>query len=185
MDESLIRDEVDRLYARSRDGFIDERDRRVHALRAEGKRDEAAALKQRRKPTVPAWAVNRLARRHPDQVGALIGAASGLRAAQSGAQDDGPSLRAAAAEFRALVAELRSHAEAVIADAGSAPPTHIDDVERTLTAAAADPEQHDTLRRGVFERPLAASGFGAAGSLVAAATSTSKQQNEAAVAERE
>jgi hypothetical protein len=186
MDESLLHDEVDRLYAAPRDAFIDERDRRAKALREDGKRDEAAALEKRRKPTVPAWAVDQLPRRHPEQVDALIGAAADLREAQRGAGGDGqPGLRDAADDFRDRVAALRHRAEVVIAEAGSAPPTHIDDVERTLTAAAADPEHHDTLRRGIFERPLPASGFGAAGGLGVATSSASQSDPEAAAAERE
>ncbi len=186
MDESLLRAEVDRLYALPRDEFVAERDRRVKALRADGHRDEAAALGQRRKPTIPAWAVDQLPRRHPEQVDALLGAADGLRRAQGGnggdvgagnggdvgagnggdadvgnGGDADAGLRDAAEEFRGRVAALRSRAEGVIAEAGSTPSTHLDDVERTLTAAA-DPEHHDTLRRGVFERPLPAPGFGAA-----------------------
>lgn len=186
MDESLLRDEVDRLYAVPRDAFVDERDRRVKALQKDGKRDEAAALKKRRKPTVPAWAVDQLPRRHPDQVDALIEAGAGLRDAQRGTGADARSrLRAAAGEFRDQVTALRSRAEAVIAEAGSTPPTHLDDVERTLTSAAADPQHHDTLRRGVFERPLPASGFGVAGGPAVVTTNTSESEVETAAAERE
>jgi hypothetical protein len=155
-------------------------------LRADGKREEAAALKKRRKPTVPAWAVDQLARRHVDQIDALIGAGDRLRAAQLGVGGgDSSSVRDAAAEFRSIVAELRRQAEAVITDAGSVPPTHLDDVERTLSTAAADPEHHDTLRRGIFERPLPASGFDAAGGLDLPTASASKPHDEPAATERE
>jgi hypothetical protein len=48
MDESLVRDEAERLSACFRGDFIGEHDRRVQALRADGKHDEAAALVKRR-----------------------------------------------------------------------------------------------------------------------------------------
>lgn len=181
MDASLLRAEVDRLYALPRDEFIAERERRVKALRADGDRDEAAALQRRRKPTVPAWAVDQLPRRHPEQVDALIEAAADLRAAQARTGGDADAgVREAAEEFRARVAALRSRAEGVLAEAGSAPSTHLDDVERTLTSAAADPEQHDTLRRGVFERPLPAAGFGATGGLAVGTPPGATQGSHAA-----
>ena len=179
MDEELLASHVDAIHGADLAEFTAERDRRVKQLRGEGHRDEAAALKACRKPTVPAWAVDQLARRAPDEVADLIEAAETLRSAQhraaSGRGADG--LREAARQVRDRVGALRERAATLLVDAGTRPDAHLDDVEQTLFAAAVDPDQHATLRRGVFAAVLPGSGFGAFGLMavpdVAAAPPTS------------
>ncbi|HXS45756.1 MAG TPA: hypothetical protein VN751_14105, partial [Solirubrobacteraceae bacterium] len=58
-------DAVDRLYGLAPGEFVPERDALAKALRADGRRDEAAAVKALAKPTVAAWAVNQAVRSQP------------------------------------------------------------------------------------------------------------------------
>lgn len=168
MDEALLAEHVDAIHAVGRDEFVAERDRRVRQLRSDGHREEATALKGQRKPTVPAWAVNQLARREQDTIAQLVDAGDALRTAQrratSGRGADG--LRAATRRVRDLTTDLASRARDLLAEQGAAS-GHVDDVQQTLFAAAVDPELHETLRRGVFTRPVEASGFGLMAGLVA------------------
>lgn len=168
MDEGLLARHVDAIHAVDREEFVAERDRRVRELRTDGHRDEATALKARRKPTVPAWAVNQLARRQADQVEELIAAGGRLRTAQvratSGKGSDG--LRPATRQVRDLAGDLARSAHRVLEEAGASS-SHLDEVQQTLFAAAIDPALHETLRRGVFTRPVEAAGFGAVPGLAA------------------
>lgn len=161
MDEGLLAEHVDALYAIERDAFVAERDRRVTQLRADGHREEAAALKQRRKPTLAAWAVDQAARREDALVDDLLDTAVTLRAAQqqatSGAGAD--ELRRATREVHRLVDRLADVGDEVLAEAGAGG-GHRDDVRQTVLAAALDPTMHDDLRRGVLERAAEHVGFG-------------------------
>ena len=73
---------ADDLYALPPGEFTRARDERAKALRKEGKREEADAVKALRKPTVAAWALNQLARRRAKDVERLLTAGEKLRAAQ-------------------------------------------------------------------------------------------------------
>lgn len=161
MDEALLAEHLDAIHAVPRDDFVAERDRRVRELRKAGHREEATALKAQRKPTVPAWTVNQLARHHAEAIDELVEAGGQLRTAQlratSGKGADG--LRQATRRVRELAGDLARAAEDLLADAGASP-THLDEVQQTLFAAAIDPDLQDTLCRGTFSRPVEAAGFG-------------------------
>lgn len=162
MDDELLASHVDALYGGAREEFTAERERRAKELRAAGRREEAAALKAHRKPTVPAWAVNQLARREASRITGLIAAAEQLRDLQRRATSGRGSagLREATRVVRGLVSDLRDRARDVIEASGSRPDSHLDEVAQTLFAAAVDPAHHETLRRGVLGAPLQATGFG-------------------------
>lgn len=160
MDDELLAEHVDAIHGVPLDTFVSARDARVRQLRSDGHREEAAALGRHRKPTVAAWAVNQLPRRHPTAVADLVDAGRELHAAQlratSGRGADG--LRTATRRLRELARDLTAHAAAILDEAGSAP--HDAEVEQTLFATATDPELHEDLQRGVLERPVEVSGFG-------------------------
>lgn len=161
MDDALLRSHVDAIYAMDRREFTTERDRRVRELRSAGHREEADALKRHRKPAVPAWAVNQLARRHPDRIDQLLRAGDRLRDAQRAATAGGHSidLREASQQVRALVVELRGPAREILDAAGIRPDAHLDEVTQTLVTSAGAPDRYERLRRGVLEAPLPATGF--------------------------
>jgi hypothetical protein len=70
--------EAERLYGLSLDEFIPARDETARRLRDGGRREDAAAIKALRKPSNPAWVVNRLAREVPKIVDGLLAAGQRL-----------------------------------------------------------------------------------------------------------
>ncbi len=115
----------------TRGEFVPARDALARELRKAGDRPAAVAVRDLRRPTVTAWALNQVARRQPDDVAALLEAAEAVGAAQAAAVSSGTpeALRAATRRRRELVAVL---ARAATALAG---PTHADEVEATLLSA--------------------------------------------------
>ena len=70
------------LYGLPLEEFTPARDALAKELKAAGRKDEAAEVKSLRKPSVAAWALNRVAREHPDAVEGLRAAGAVLREAQ-------------------------------------------------------------------------------------------------------
>ena len=87
MDKTAIDAEIDRLYGLPLAEFTKERDALARRLRADGKRDEATAIADLRKPVLGAWVVNRLARERRADVEALVEAAAGIRAGKPDADE--------------------------------------------------------------------------------------------------
>lgn len=170
MDDELLAHHLDALYGAAREDFVDERDRRVRELRDADRRDTSRVLAKARKPTVPAWAVDQLARREADRVAELVAAGQELRDAQRRAASGrgGDALKAASRRIRDQVSDLRRAAADIISASGASPASHLEDVERTLFTAAVTPEHHDALRRGILDRPLEGAGFGGVEGLLVA-----------------
>jgi hypothetical protein len=146
---------VDELYGAPLDEFVASRDARAKQLRAEGRRDEADAVKRLSKPRVPAWAVNQIRRRDPDALDGLMAAGAALRQARAGA------LRTAAREEREAVGDLVEEAVGALRDAGHEPSSAaIDEIRETLHAAAADAEARELVAAGRVVEPLRAIGLG-------------------------
>jgi hypothetical protein len=110
-------------------------------------RPEAKGL---RKPSVAAFAVNMLARRHAAELDSFLGAAAQLRHAQL----KGGDVRAATQEQRQalqrllqLAGEYATHAQ-------------LERVRQTLTAAAVDEAAAEAVRAGRLDRELEPGGFG-------------------------
>jgi hypothetical protein len=133
---------IDGLYGLSPSEFTSARDQAVRELRAEGRRTEAAQVKELRKPTVAAGAVNRLVREHRADVNRFLAAADGLRKAQLGGGDVAKATRL---EREALDRLVR---------AGG------DQVRQSLQAAAVDAEAAERLLEGKLEHELEPRGFG-------------------------
>ena len=129
-------------------------------LKKAGQGDAAATVKQLRKPTVPLWALNQLARRYPEEIRALLEAGDQLRAAQQAAlRGESQELRTATAEERKHLRGLTRLGDELLRDAG-----HAADPKRiagTLRAAAIDPEGRGLLTQGRLSEELHSTGFGA------------------------
>jgi hypothetical protein len=134
---------IDRLYGLPAAEFTSARDEAVRELRKEGRRSEAARVKERRKPTAAAAAVNRLVRDRRDGVERFLAAADALRQAQVRGEGD-------------LAAATREEREALdlLVRAGG---VH---VRQSLQAAAVDEEAARQLLEGRLERELEPRGFG-------------------------
>ena len=151
--------ELDDLYAAPPTDFTGARNDLAQRLKQAGQVETAAGVKQLRKPTVPLWAVNQLARRHPDDVRALLDAGERLRVAQQAAlQGESQQLRAATADERKILHGLTQRAAELLRETG-----HSADTKRiadTLRAAAVDESGRELLRLGRLSEELEASGFG-------------------------
>jgi hypothetical protein len=161
----LVEQAADELYALPPSDFTGARDERAKALRKEGQREEAGAVKALRKPTLAAFALNQLARRRRKDVEALLAAGEKLRAAQEEllAGGDRNAFQSAASSERDQVAALATAAAGLAAEAGErASPGLEEKVAATLHAAVLDEETGEQLRAGRLLREREAiGGFGA------------------------
>ena len=148
---------IDQLYAHARDEFVSARNALARALREGGHADASRRVKALRKPSLPAWAVNQVARRRPDEVGELLDATE--RARSAALEGDGAALRSATQARSALIASLTRAAGDALAGAGvSSARSHLDQVRDTLLASTSE-DTADLLRRGRLTETLAGAGF--------------------------
>jgi hypothetical protein len=143
---------LDRLYGLPAEEFTAARDAVAKELRAAKRRDEADAVRQRRRPTAPAAAINQLARREPELVEALIRAAGDLVGVQERVLEGDAGreeLRAAADAERRAVGDLMA-AAATLMEKPS--PAALEKVRDTLHAAATDDAVRAAIAGGRLER---------------------------------
>lgn len=146
--------ELERLYGVSLEDFTSERNDLARKLKADGQADDAARVKKLKKPSVSAWAVNRLARAEAESVATLLDLVDRLKDAR-GADE----IHALGAERRELVARLARRAGELAEEAGhAASPGTLQRVTQTLQAGAEESER-DLLRRGVLSEDLSPTGF--------------------------
>jgi len=148
--------EVERLYGLPLEEFIPARDETARRLRDEGRREDAAAIKARRKPSNPAWVVNRLAREVPKIVDSLLATGQRLRDTQLSGRG---SLPDAIEDQRAALDRAMRNAEEIATHAGLASTSTMLRVRETLHLAALDPDVAADVRRGVLTRKGRATGF--------------------------
>jgi hypothetical protein len=154
---------LDRLYGLPLDGFVAARAEAARLLKQEGQTEAAAEVAALRKPSVSAWAVNQLARRHVDRLAELLESGQRLRAAHRAAlAGRGASgLAAAGRTERGVVAELVELAAGELEAAGRpASPAVRERIANTLHAATHDTAAAALVRRGRLTRDLDPSGFG-------------------------
>lgn len=149
----------DELFELDPEEFVPARDRLVRELKKTDKA-EAARVARLRRPTVAAWGINVVARRHPKAVAALLKAGDRLRAAQEKAlRGDAGALRTATEERRKAVADVAGLVAEVLGERASA---QAGAVSATLEAATVDAEVAELVEAGRLdkERSSAAAGFG-------------------------
>jgi hypothetical protein len=156
-DNDTVADEVDRLYELPLEEFT--------AARNElAKRLGDASVKQLKKPTVPAWTVNQLARTREVDIRRLLRAGEQLEQAQRQAVEGGDQKafqRARDAERDAL-RRLRSQAVDLLRAGGHpANDSTLERVASTLRAGSATEEGRALLREGHLSEELEPQGFGA------------------------
>jgi hypothetical protein len=149
---------ADELYALAPDDFTAARDAAARRARDDGDRDLAGEVKQLRRPSVGAWLVNQLARRHGDQLDDLLDLGETLRAAQDAL--DGAELRTMTRQRRQVIQSLSELAAGIAAEGdrrvGDAAQR---EVEATLDAALADEQAAQAVRSGRLMRPLTSTGL--------------------------
>jgi hypothetical protein len=146
------------LYGLPLEEFTKARDALAKEARQAGEKEAADEIKALRKPPVSAWAVNQLARRHPQELKALVKAAEGLRKAQRAAVGGGgpDALRDATRAHRERLEELTSIARH---DLGAESAT-LQRVVQNLRTASVDKEASKALLAGSLTGDVEQSGFG-------------------------
>lgn len=149
------------LYGLPLEEFTPARDALAKELKAAGQKDEAAEVKRLRKPSVAAWALNRVARDHPEAIDGLRDAGGDLRAAQEEAlAGDAGRLRDAGRALADEVDRVAALAGEVLQSAGRpASAAQQEKIVSTLRTAAVDDEAGDALGRGVLVDELESTGF--------------------------
>ena len=155
------------LYGLALEEFTPARDALAKELKAAGYKDEAAAVKGLRKPSLAAWALNRVDRDDPAAVAALRTAGADLRAAQAEAMSgDAGRLREAGRVLSDEIDRFAALAAAALQSAGRpASAAQQEKFASTLRTAAVDDAAGEALVRGVLVDELGATGFSLLGSL--------------------
>jgi hypothetical protein len=161
--------EVERLYGLPIEEFVAARNELSRRLKSEGDTNAADEVKQLVKPSVAAWTINQLSRRHGGSMRALLEAAVKLQKAQKEAlqsRGSGEALRRAQAEERAALRELTERAEQILEASGrAASSTVLNRVSSTLRAAAVSDAGRTGLKTGRLAGEVKSSGFDAVAEL--------------------
>ena len=146
------------LYGLSLEEFTKRRDELAKELRKGGKKEAADEVKALRKPSVSAWTINQLARRHPQEMKALVKAGDGLRKAQRGAVSgrDPDKLREATRSHRDRLDDLTSLARHELNAGGQT----LQRVAQTLRAGSIDKQASKALVAGTLATDVEQAGFG-------------------------
>jgi hypothetical protein len=153
--------ELDGLYALPLEEFTQARNSLASRLKKAHQSEAADAIRALKKPTVVAWAANRLAREEPREVTMLLEAGERLRDAQQralGGKARPEDVNDAAAAEREAVRTLLASGRALLGD--RATPSLLDRLGQTLRAASVDSEGRKLLERGRLTEELKAVGFG-------------------------
>ena len=130
--------------------FVAERDALAKQLRAGGASAEAAEIKTLRRPSVPVWALNQVARRNTRTIDAFLDASGVARRAQAEvfAGKDATVLRDAMSKRRRALDAVATAAREVIDASGRSAATYEREIDAVLAAVAASGAHNDELRRG-------------------------------------
>lgn len=149
--DAAVDQAADELYGLTLERFTERRNELAKALRKEGDRSAADAIKALRKPNQTAWALNQVARRRAGDVERLLETGATLRRTQEGvlSGDDPRSLAAASEEERRVVSDLVTAAASIAAECGvGATDSLRERVRSTLEAAVRDEDVGEALRAG-------------------------------------
>src|SRR5919198_3439001 len=141
--------EIDRLYGLPLDEFTRARDELARRVRQDGDADGAAEVKQLRKPNLPAWVVNQLARQRELDVQRLLQAGEQLAGAQVEAirAQSGDAVLAARRDQQHALEALAARAREILADAGRGAAA-LDRVVSTLRAGSLTEDGRALLKSG-------------------------------------
>jgi hypothetical protein len=168
--------ELDRLYGLPLDDFTAARDELAKRAREEGERALAARIKELRKPTVSAWAINRLAREHELDLQRLLKAGERLTQTQleAIAGKDAQSFLEARRDENNALAILVKAARTLLEREGRGTAV-LERIGRTLRAAATTEEGRQLLKQGRLSQDIQSSGFDALAALRPADQRTKRQ----------
>jgi hypothetical protein len=184
-------DAIDRLYAGPLESFVALRRELAGELRADGDIAGSREVAAAKKPSRRTWALNQVARRHPESLKAVMDAHAAAVAAH--AHGDAMSVRETARGFREALAEVvKQSAELVAAANARMTAALAREMSETVRAAlAGDPETRKLLFAGRLaddidaDEPFAGVEVGTADGEKSAAPSKEAQRRSAAAHDRE
>lgn len=156
-------DELRELYGLPLEEFTAARNELARSL-AQERDPRADEIRGLRKPAVPVWAVNQLARRDQLAMRRLLAAGAALRKAQERALEGSGAagLAKAQAEEREALRKLTERARSLLGESGRpATDATLERISTTLGAAAVDESLRETLKAGRLDRELEPRGFDA------------------------
>jgi hypothetical protein len=180
-------EELDRLFEAPLGDFVAVRNELAKGLRAEGRKEDADEVAALKKPPVPVWVVNQLARRERRDVDLLLDVGHRLRAAHG--ESDPAKARQAfdsarQAEHEALGRLTKAAAGLLEEEQGTASQAMVDRVASTLRAASVTEEGRQLLARGRLTEELTTTGFDLAAGLTPKAPAPRKRKGADAAAAR-
>jgi hypothetical protein len=153
-----VEEVVDELYGLAPEEFTSTRNTRAKEAKAAGDAALAATVQALRKPTVGAWLLNQLVRRHGDEVQQLLELGARLRAAQGTVGAD--ELRELDRQRRRLTHAVAQQARAIGLHARRTVSTQVlDEVEETLRSAMVDVAAGEALSSGLLTDTFSSTGI--------------------------
>jgi hypothetical protein len=158
-----LEEALDALYDAAPEEFVAERKRLAKQLKAEGSGNEADELARIRKPTVAAWALNRLARDSRRDVDLLLDSGHRMRTAQAGVLrgEARATFEQAQRTEREAIARLVREAERLLSERGGASSSVLEQIAASLHAAAVSEQGRHVLAAGRFTQGMTLEGFDA------------------------
>jgi hypothetical protein len=136
--------------------FTAERDRIAKELKKQGDDEAAGQVKALKRPSVTAYALNLVSRRHPDLVEAMLDADEHLRNAKSRTEMD-----KAKAERQKAISAITGKATSLLEEQDRPVTAQVKErLTETLLAVATDEETRDRLKSGHLLKEAEAGGFG-------------------------
>jgi len=183
-DSSSLERDLDRLYGLPLDEFTSGRNALASELKRSGDSAAATRVRELKKPTRPAGAINRAARRNRRDVKRLLEAAGKLNEAQEQLLRGGGrrAIDQAVERERAAVERLMKAVEVELGHDGGASQSMLERARSTLHAAATDPELRKQLEAGRISADRTAVGLGgltAGGDVAPARAARSAQKGDA------
>jgi len=182
-----LEEATDELYGAPLDDFVGERTRLAKALVDEGRKDDAAALRGLRKPSVAAWVLNQLSRRNRREIDLLLDSGHRLRQAQASllGGSEKESFEQAQTTQRDALRALAREAETILRERGSDSSAVATQISESLRAAAVSDAGRELLARGRFTKPFEAEGFDVLSQLAPSAAARPARARRAGATRRE
>jgi hypothetical protein len=155
--------ELDELYGVAFGEFTAARNELAKRLRKAGQNEEAEKVAALSKPSISAWAINRLARAQRERMQELLDAGQEIVEAQKEALAGKGAERfdEASRRQREAVRGLVRPAESVLVEAGHRPSEAVKErISSSLRAASMDPEGRVLLEQGRFTEDFESAGLG-------------------------
>jgi hypothetical protein len=157
---SAAKKEIDRLYGLPLDEFTEARNALARRFRDQGQQDSAERIKGLRKPSLPAWVINQLARQRELDVQRLVKAGERLSSAQAEAikAHTGDAFLDARRDEQHALERLAAHAKDILSESGRGGAA-LDRIVTTLRAASLTEAGRKLLKEGQLTEELEPPGF--------------------------